>query len=140
MWVSSERQYSDGLTKQSAAQLLADRLRTHMVKLTSDITFEASKKKDPKQRRQNALMYAEKKPSRALAAMFSMCMMATCSAEEIDIQYNPNHYYFINLNFNLVPILITTIMILLFGYWWMRGHLATWTLPTTWWRDRKSVV
>ena len=134
MWVSSERRYSDGLTKQNAAQLLADRLRTHMVKLTSDITFEASKKKDPKQRRQNALMYAEKKPSRALAAMFSMCMMATCSAEEIDIQYNPNHYYFINLNFNLVPILITTIMILLFGYWWMRGHLATWTLPTTWWR------
>ena len=25
-------------------------------------------------------------------------------------------------------------MALLFGYWWMRGHLATWTLPTTWWR------
>ena len=134
MWVSSERQYSDGLTKQSAAQLLADRLRTHLVKLTSDVTFEASKKKGPKERRKNALMYAEKKPSRALAAMSAMCMMATCSAEEIDIQYNPNHYYFINLNFNVVPILITTIMALLFGYWWMRGHLATWTLPTTLWR------
>ena len=79
-------------------------------------------------------MYAEKTPSRALAAMFAMCMMATCSAEEIDIQYDPNHYYFINLNFNVVPILITTIMALLLGYWWMGGHLATWTLPTTWWR------
>ena len=63
-----------------------------------------------------------------------MCMMATCNAEEIDIQYNPNHYYFINLNFNIVPILITTIMILLFAYWWYRGHLATWTLSTIWWR------
>ena len=47
MWVSSERQYSDGLTKQSAAQLLADRLRTHMVKLTSDITFESIEEEGP---------------------------------------------------------------------------------------------
>ena len=33
MWVSSERQHSDGLTKQSAAQLLADRMRTHLCQI-----------------------------------------------------------------------------------------------------------
>ena len=32
-WVSSERQYADGLTKDSATQLLADRLRTHNIRL-----------------------------------------------------------------------------------------------------------
>ena len=134
MWVSSERQYSDGLTKQSAAQLLADRLRTHLVKLTSDVSFEAAKRKDPKERRKNALMYAEKKPSRALTAMFAMCTMATCGAEEIYIQDNSNHFNYIDFNINLVLMLITMIMALLFGYWWMTGHLATWTRPTTWWR------
>ena len=35
-WVSSELQYADGLTKESAAPLLGQRLRSHMTKLTSD--------------------------------------------------------------------------------------------------------
>ena len=45
MWVSSELQYSDGLTKASAAQLLADRLRSHLTRLKSDEDFVASKEK-----------------------------------------------------------------------------------------------
>eukprot|EP00435_Cladocopium_sp_Y103_P014883 s683_g3.t1 len=87
MWVSSEHQYSDGLTKQSAGQLLADRMRTHMVRLKSDDTFQAAKRKDPKERKKNAEMYATKKPGRAMTAMFASCMMAACAAEEIDIQF-----------------------------------------------------
>ena len=134
MWVSSERQYSHSLTKQSAAQLLADRMRTHLVKLTSDETFEAPKRTDPKERKRSAEMYAAKKPSRALSAMFAMCMMATCQAEEIDFKNNPIHFNYIDLNFNLVPILIATIMAMLFGFWWMSGHLALWTRSTTLWR------
>ena len=57
-----------GLTKQSAAQFLADWMRTHLVKLTSDEIFEAAKHKDPKERK-SAEMYAAKKLSRALSAM-----------------------------------------------------------------------
>ena len=57
-WVSSEVQYSDGLTKQQARQLLADRLRTHILKLTSDTDFQAAKKKSPAERQKNARKYA----------------------------------------------------------------------------------
>lgn len=57
-WVSSEVQYSDGLTKQSARQLLADRLRTHVLKLKSDTEFQAAKKESPANRQKNARKYA----------------------------------------------------------------------------------
>eukprot|EP00435_Cladocopium_sp_Y103_P055305 s2481_g18.t1 len=70
-WVSSEQQYADGLTKHAAAQLLAERLRSHPVKLKSDQSFQAAKKKTPQERKKNAEMFAIKKPKRALAAMFS---------------------------------------------------------------------
>ena len=79
-WVSSEQQYADGLTKQSAAQLLADRLRSHMVKLKSDVTFQAAKKKSPQERKRTAEMFAVKRPGRAMAAMFAMCMNACAAA------------------------------------------------------------
>ena len=45
-WVSSERQFADGLTKNSARQLLADRLRVGQIGLKHDPDFVASKKKD----------------------------------------------------------------------------------------------
>ena len=54
MWVSSELQYSDGLTKASAAQLLADRLRSHLTRLKSDEDFVASKKKTAAERKKGA--------------------------------------------------------------------------------------
>ena len=44
-WVSSERQYSDGLTKVSARQLLAARLQECMLRLYWDPTSQAPKKK-----------------------------------------------------------------------------------------------
>ena len=132
LWVSSERQYSDGLTKQSAAQLHADRMRTHLVKLKSDENFQAAKRKDAKERKKSAEMYAAKKPSRAMVAMFATCMAKACAAEEIDIQHNPNHFYYINFNFNfnIVPFFILTIMAILCGTWWMTGRWASWTSTT----------
>ena len=45
-WHSSERQFADGLTKESTRQLLADRLRHHRLKFTWDPTYQASKRKD----------------------------------------------------------------------------------------------
>ena len=68
-WVSSERQYADGMTKTEASQLLADRLRTHRTKLISDESFQASKKKTPQQRKQAAEMFATKRTSKALTAL-----------------------------------------------------------------------
>ena len=47
------------MTKQSAPQLLAERLRTHLVKLKSDTNFQAAKKKTPQERKKNVEMYAE---------------------------------------------------------------------------------
>ena len=57
-WVSSERQYADGLTKTSAAQLLADRLRTHQFKLMDDDSYQAARKKPLAERRASANQFA----------------------------------------------------------------------------------
>ena len=44
-WISSERQYADGLTKEGTRQLLADRLRHGKIKFTWDPLYVAAKKK-----------------------------------------------------------------------------------------------
>jgi hypothetical protein len=49
-WVSSERQYADGLTKYAARQLLADRLRKAVISLYYDKDFVAAKKKTREER------------------------------------------------------------------------------------------
>ena len=68
LWVSSELQFSDGLTKDSAAQLLAERLHTHMTRVKPDPNFQAAKRKDPVARKAGAEAYAQKRPTRALQA------------------------------------------------------------------------
>eukprot|EP00439_Symbiodinium_sp_Y106_P034028 s6529_g4.t1 len=67
-WVSSERQYADGLTKDTATQLLADRLRTHLHKITADETYQASRKKKATERAQSANQFARPKAAAALVA------------------------------------------------------------------------
>ena len=52
-WVSSERQFADGLTKESARQLLADRLRYGKIKLVWDPTYTAAKRKTVEERNRN---------------------------------------------------------------------------------------
>jgi hypothetical protein len=119
-WVSSEQQYADGLTKQTAAQLLAERLRTHMVKLKSDTTFQAAKKKTPQERQRNTKMYAMKKPQRALQAMFAMCWTGS-SATYLDTTNNTTFTYNDLYPGMLKPlytaILAITIGILVLGGW-----------------------
>ena len=68
MWVSSELQYADGLTKGSASQLLADRLRSHLTRLRSDEDFVASKKKTASERKKGAERYAIRKPTSSTMA------------------------------------------------------------------------
>ncbi|CAK9022980.1 unnamed protein product [Durusdinium trenchii] len=57
-WVSSEIQLADGVTKSSARQLFADRLRSHQISLRSDMTFQAAKKKTLAERQANARKHA----------------------------------------------------------------------------------
>ena len=77
-WVSSERQYADGLTKDSATQLLADRLRTHQHKITADESYQASRKKDAGERARSANQFA--RPKAAASAIAATAFFATPSA------------------------------------------------------------
>ena len=52
-WMSSERQLADGLTKESARQLLAERLRHAKLKLTWDPNYVAAKKKTKEERQKS---------------------------------------------------------------------------------------
>ena len=130
-WVSSEQQYADGLTKASAAQLLADRLRTHLVRLRSDTTFQASKKKTPQERKKNAEMYAAKKPGRAMTAMFAVCMATTTAAETPEHHNITTNYHYIDLNFDFVKMLYTAILAIFLGILLLHGFRATWSMWTS---------
>ena len=59
-WVSSERQYADGLTKMSTRVLLADRIRYHKMKLAWDPEYTSAKKKDAAAREASRTEFATK--------------------------------------------------------------------------------
>jgi len=63
-WVSSERQFADGLTKESARQLLADRLRYGQIKFVWDPNYTAAKKKTKQSRDINEGEHAMARPNR----------------------------------------------------------------------------
>ena len=79
-WVSSEVQYSDGLTKQAARQLLADRLRTHVLKLKSDMEFQAAKKKSPAERQKNARKYAVSRTAMEKGGLAHLIFLASMAS------------------------------------------------------------
>ena len=70
-WVSSELQYADGMTKASAAALLAQRLRTHYTSVKPDDQFIAAKKKNAADRKKSAEQFALRKPQRAMQALLA---------------------------------------------------------------------
>ena len=116
MWVSSELQYADGLTKDSAAQLLADRLRSHLTKLKADETFQAAKKKDATQRRKNAEMYAIKKPKRAMKALLATVLWTSCCGQD-----DREPIIYIDQTNDLVLYLLVTIIVVLMGNLYLPG-------------------
>ena len=63
-WVSSERQFADGLTKGSTKGLLADRLRRHQIKLAWDPSYTSAKKKSKQEREESRQEFAEPKMKR----------------------------------------------------------------------------
>ena len=60
-WISSERQFADGLTKASARALLAERLRYGKIKFVWDPSYTAAKKKDRRARDKSRNEFAETK-------------------------------------------------------------------------------
>ena len=64
LWVENgkkEVQYSDGLTKIGGRQLLADRFRTHMIRLTVDESFVAAKRKTQEEQEVRSRRFAQSK-------------------------------------------------------------------------------
>ena len=113
-WVSSELQYSDSMTKVDAAQLLADRLRTHLVRVKSDETYQAAIKKDAKTRHKNTETFAVKKGSRAMQAMFMLGSTTTTLATNNYTELQHNHgegdwHYILTFLITLVIIFDATI-------------------------------
>ena len=126
-WVSSELQYADGMTKNTAASLLAQRLRTHVTCLRPDPNFTASKKKTLQQRKQSQMRYAIPKKATQMAMMASMT--TTTVALNTD---NNNAIHTDNMNdnnFMFLIILFTLAIALVANLIW---HLLT----TTWTRSR----
>ena len=74
-WVSSERQYADGLTKMSTRALLAERIRYHKMKLMWDPEYTSAKKKTAAEREASRTEFAEpkkkKKESHTTSPTFS---------------------------------------------------------------------
>ena len=60
-WISSERQFADGLTKSSTRGLLADRIRRHKIKLPWDPHYTAAKKKSKQERKESRQEFADPK-------------------------------------------------------------------------------
>ena len=53
-WISSEIKLADGVTRLRARQLLADRIRTNLLSLQADRTFQAAKRKTQAERQASA--------------------------------------------------------------------------------------
>ena len=93
-WLSSEIQYADGMTKNSAAMLLAQRLRTHLTRIKPDPNFTAAKKKTPEQRKASQEQYAIKKPERALMATIATTLLAPTVASDSEMSTSQDNMIF----------------------------------------------
>ena len=125
-WVSSENQWADGLTKQSASQLLANRLRTHMISLTSDENFKAAKKKTPLERKRNMDMFAKERPQRAWAtALMSVMTMPTLAAASSSSDIHTTNYHYIDFNVSYLEILTTVLVAFVIGMYVYHGRWVT---------------
>ena len=82
-WVSSELQFADGMTKHSAAALLAQRLRSHITCRRPDPNFTAAKKKTVEQRKSSQMRYAVTKPTAQLALLASLATTTTAHSTNL---------------------------------------------------------
>ena len=80
-WISSERQFGDGLTKIAARQLLCDRLRHGAIKFTFDPGYTASKKKTAGQREKSRNEFATTSPN-SISTPFPLHQQNAATADE----------------------------------------------------------
>lgn len=91
-WVSSERQYADGLTKSSTRKLLAERLRYGRLKLVWDPSYTSAKRKDASAREMSRNEFAVTKKKKKKAA------------ERSDLNPTRNSHYTTSTSTTLDPI------------------------------------
>ena len=125
-WVSSEIQLADGVTKSSARQLFADRLRSHQISLRSDMTFQAAKKKTLAERQANARKHAISRSGNrhSLAYMILTSQMMMVQAMQ------PSFEMALDFAFSPEMTLILFILLMTMVGWHMWGR-ATTTTPMT---------
>ena len=113
-WVSSEKQYADGMTKCEGGQLLADRLRSHQMRLTSDTSFQAAKKKTAFQRKKGEELYAIKKPSKSLQAIAAAASTIT-TTHAMHPHHNNNELQ-LDDSFTWTNLLLTFVFLMAFAH------------------------
>ena len=122
-WLSSELQFADGMTKSSAAMLLAQRLRTHMTRIKPDPNFVAAKKKTPEQRKASQEQYAVKKPEKALLAVLSTTLMHPVMADETEGAFSSD---------NMLFLVFFTLMMMFAVHGFLCGVQRTWRSLPPW--------
>ena len=106
-WVSNELQFADGMTKQSATSLLAQRLRNHVICLKLDPNFTISKKKILEHRKESQMRYAFTKPLTQMTIFASLATTTTAHSIELP-DHNQDH---LMDNQNLIFLADFTLMI-----------------------------
>ena len=123
-WVSSERQYADGLTKMSARQLWADRLRATTITLKHDPQFVAAKKKDAVSRRAEELVGSSK---------VYLITTVTIATQIIEVYAKPTRKpkeEDDTLKFTIMVMMTIFLLGFLFGCWFARRCCRTKTTPS----------
>ena len=117
-WVSSEQQYADGLTKQSAVQLLADRLHSHLVKLRRDLP--SCKEGEPSRTQMHSRDVCCEAPHVHECLRYSHENLGTTPHNQLSLD--------IDLNLDMTVLLFTAILAFVMGNFLMYGIKTTsWT-------------
>ena len=107
-WVSSERQFADGLTKVGSRQDMVDTLKGGYVQLVQDDSFQASKKKTAEQRMQSRLSTSSRV---AMAA----CALVTAESLKGASTQGSSTSWFVMVGF--FSVLVITVFQLV--WWWV---------------------
>ena len=112
---------ADGLTKTAAAQLFADRLRTHRNRLPEDTTYQAARKKDPQRRHASATEFAVSR-SQASSTVFFATAAASVGVAQAKSE-KASHFDWVDVMLILFTLLIGLIIIK-----WLAAPLS-WAAP-----------
>jgi hypothetical protein len=128
-WVSSEQQYTDGMTKASATALLAQRLRIHYTSVKPDDQFIAAKKKSAADRKKSTEQFALRTSQRAIQALFTTTYLIIQSNSQPlssnQLTQLPAHDPDQLTYFDLTFIILVTFAMIIILHLFMRLNYAT---------------